>query len=222
MNTRTVLTIAASIAVGVTVWYVKRGDTAAAVQEPPVAAAPMPEVPAAPAPVASANPQAGTAAVSSTPSAAPPMPGAQALPIDVSPGFEMLSTPASEMKSTDRHWASWRRHQELQAEPRDEGWSPRIETSMRQEIQNSLMTHGVDADRVEVRVLECRTTGCEMQAVGLMEDDQREGVDVQSIVGNLLKGNLGTEFDSSGPVVTRLRQPDHRTGYLLFLPRKKQ
>lgn len=222
MNMRTVVTIAASVAVGVTVWLVKRDDTAAAGQAHLVvtdSAAQIPEVP-----VYTAATTSAAAPSSSTPSAAPPPPppSPETLPIDVSPGFEVLSTPASEMKSTDRNFANWRRHQQLQAEPRDHGWSPRIETSMRDEIQNSLMAHGVDRDRVEVRVLECRASGCEIQAVGYLEDSQREGVDLQSIVGAIMKGNLGAEFDSSGYTLTRLPQPDHRTGFLVFLSRKKQ
>jgi hypothetical protein len=143
-----------------------------------------------------------------------------ALPIDVSPGFEYLNTPAAQMKDTDGSWPQWRRHQQLQSEPRDEAWAPRMEASLRSDIQNSLTARGVDTQRIELPVLECRTNGCEIQAVGYSADNGKPGLDLQLIMFSLLQGDLGNEFDRNGLSMSMSVRADQRLVFLVHLPRK--
>jgi hypothetical protein len=143
----------------------------------------------------------------------------EALPIDVSPGFEYLSKPASEMTDTDAMWSQWRRHQKLQSEPREESWAPRMEAALRGGIQDSLTARGLDTQRIELPVVECRTNGCEIQAVGYYEDIKKPGVDLQLILPSLLTGSLGNEFDGYSLMMSS--RPDGRTTFLAQLPRKK-
>jgi hypothetical protein len=144
----------------------------------------------------------------------------EALPIDVSPGFEHLSTPAAEMEDTDPRWSTWRRHQKLQSEPRDEAWAPRMEAALRSGIQDSLTARGFDTQRIELPVVECRTTGCEIQAVGY-SGDQKKGIDLQFILRSLLRGSLASEFDLEGYSIMLSSRPDRRVTILAQLPRKK-
>jgi hypothetical protein len=144
----------------------------------------------------------------------------EALPIDVSPGFEFLDTPASEMSDTNGMWPYWRRHQQLQSEARDEAWAPRMEAALRGGIQNALSARGLDAQRIELPVVECRSTGCEIQAVGYPEDNLQEGADLQLILPELLKGGLEHEIDMAGYGLMMSSREDQRLTYLAHLPRK--
>jgi hypothetical protein len=142
------------------------------------------------------------------------------LPIDVSPGFEHLSIPASEMKDTDPMWSTWRRHQQLESEPRDEAWAPRMEAALRSGIQSSLTARGFDTQRIELPVVECRTNRCEIQAVGY-PGDQQKGIDLQFILPPLVKGSLAGEFDLKGYSIMLSSRPDQRIMFLAHLPRRK-
>jgi hypothetical protein len=221
MNNRIVLAIAGVAVVGAVVWLSTRGgeqETEKAQAIP--ASAPASETPApkAEAPATHRN-AADIAAARPTVSAGAP---ADALPIDVSPGFEYLNKPAGEMKDTDPTWPQWRRHQELQSEPRDEAWAPRIEAAVRRVIQDSLMAQGLDTERIELSVIECRTHGCEIQAVGYAEDNLRQGVDLQSIMFTMLAGSMGDEFDRDALSMSMTSRPDNRLGFLVQLPRRKK
>lgn len=147
---------------------------------------------------------------------------ATSLPIDVSPSFEYLSKPASEMKDTDPMWTQWRRHQVLQSEPRDETWAPRIEESVRKSIEKSLTDRGYDTQRMDLPVVECRTQGCEIQASGRIENTQKDFMDLQQVMFSAMAGSLRNEFDDAGGSVLVGMSPDHQQFlYLAHLPRKK-
>jgi hypothetical protein len=153
-------------------------------------------------------------------SVAPPSQSAgETVPIDVFPGFEYLNKSAAEMTDTDGMWPTWRRHQQLQSESRDEAWAPRMETALRSAIQDSLVAKGFDTQRIELPVVECRTTGCEIQAVSYSQDVGRTPADLQKIVPDLLKGSLAGEFESF--ILMHRPLPDQRIGVLAHLPRKR-
>ncbi len=141
-----------------------------------------------------------------------------ALPIDVTPGFELLKTKASSLKDTDPTKSLLLRHEELRNQPRDPAWSERMEAALRQGIQDSLTAHGVDTQRVELPVVECRTTGCEIQAIGFREDNAKKGVGIQMIVPALLMGPLHSELDN--PLGRMSSLPDGRLSYIMLLGRR--
>ncbi len=106
----------------------------------------------------------------------PPTPAANsALPLDVTPGFELLSTKASSLKDTDPMKPLLLRHEELQDQHRDPGWSELMEDALRNGIQDSLTARGLDTQRVELPMVECRATGCEIQAIGFREEQWESG-----------------------------------------------
>jgi hypothetical protein len=239
MDRRIVLAGAGVVAVTVAVWLMTRpDDSAPATQHEPrdisahevtteAEAATAVTVPAnahrtSPGPAASAAPAAATQPVAAMQPAAARSPAAagDTLPIDVSPGFEFLSKPATEMEDTDFMWPNWRRHQQLQGEVRDETWAPRMESALRTGIADALTARGLDTQRIELPVVECRTTGCEIQALGYAED-QRQRVDLQFIVPALLRESLANEFETQRVRVTMMGRPDQRVGYLVLLSRKQ-
>jgi hypothetical protein len=144
-----------------------------------------------------------------------------ALPIDVSPGFEYLAKPAAEMSDTDSQWTLWRRHQQLQSEPRDDSWAPRIEAEFRRGIEDALTAAGLDTQRIELPVVECRTRGCEMQAVGYSADNRNPKADFQIVVLSLLREKMGDEFDLQGVILSMSPRSDGRIAFLVQVPRKK-
>lgn len=151
----------------------------------------------------------------------PPQAAGGPLPIDVSPGFEFLSKPSAEMKDTDPMWTHWRRHQQLESEPVDETWAPRMEAALRAGVEQALTARGLDTQRIELPVVECRTNGCEIQAVGYAMDNMKPGVDFQDILPSLLRGTLEGEFDLSGFSLLVSSRADGRLIFLATMPRKK-
>jgi hypothetical protein len=221
--------------IGVVVWLAMRAGDSAALAEKAAADVLAPATRAHPEDSASVN---GNAATSATPQpaaaaerAAPlavkqdgavlvDSPGA-ALPIDVSPGFEYLAKPAAEMSDTDSQWTLWRRHQQLQSEPRDDSWAPRMEAEFRRGIEDALTAAGLDTQRIELPVVECRTRGCEMQAVGYSADNRNPKADFQIIVLSLLREKMGDEFDLQGVILSMSPRSDGRIAFLVQVPRKK-
>jgi hypothetical protein len=220
VNNGFVLAVTGVAVVGTVLWFATRGgeqETEAA--QPIPASAPASGTPAHPEGATATHPDA-THIVPARPTVAAEAP-AVALPIDVSPGFEDLNKPAAEMKDTDPMWPHWRRHQELQSEPRDEVWAPRMEATLRDGIHRSLLAQGLDTERIELSVLECRTNACEIQAVGYPEDNRKPGVDLQIIMFEMLAGTLGDDIDRDAFSISMTVRPDQRLGFLVQLPRKK-
>jgi hypothetical protein len=235
MNKPVVFSIFGIAAIGTVIWLAMRANdpgapaaTAAADASAPTALA-HPETNSSEAGnrATGATVQAATAADGVAPpamkrdAASPTESHEAALPIDVSPGFEYLAKPAAEMQDTDSQWTHWRRHQQLQDEPRDDNWAPRMEAEFRRGIQDSLTSAGLDTQRIELSVLECRTHGCEIQAVGYGEDNMKPKADLQSIMFTLLSGPMGDEFDRNGLIISMGPRPDGRILFLVQVPRKK-
>ena len=212
---RIFLAIAGVVAVVAVVWLTTRPDESGAVAQRAASADPMVGAPAPSfsddGPAATAPEILAEAPVVSQPGMTTSPQEGEGLPIDVSPGFESLLEPAAES----------RRHQQLQSEPRDEAWAPRIEDSLTSGIQDSLTAQGLNTQRVELHVVECRTSGCEIQAVGYAEDNQKPGVDLQLIVPGLMAGSLGNDFDREAQSMSLRTLPDGRIGFLVFLTRKQ-
>lgn len=118
-------------------------------------------------------------------------------------------------------WSPWRRHQQLESEPRDDTWAPRMEAALRRGIEGALTARGLDTERIELPVVECRTSGCEIQAVGYAMDNMKPGVDFQDILPALLKGSLGSEFDLAGFSLMVSPRADGRLTFLALMPRTK-
>jgi len=232
MDNRIYLGIGGAAVVGVLLWLTTRpGElTKADARQPATAATPViptpvdnsATLPGETGPRIADRPAAGATPAGSAPVGTVPVSSTseQALPMDVSPGFEFLNKPASEMKDTDGQWPNWRHHQQLQSEPRDETWAPRIEAALRAAFQRSLTAAGFDAQQIELLVVECRTTGCEIQAGGYLADDGSLGADFNAIYFKVLSGPLGAEFDLDAGTVSMEVRPERRAGFLAFLPRK--
>lgn len=141
--------------------------------------------------------------------------------IAVAQGFELLSNDANTMKDIDPLRPIVRRHEQLQDEPRDDNWSERTEAALRSGIQDSLTAKGLDAQRVELPVVECRTTGCEIQALVYPEDNGKEGVDLQRILPTLVSGPLKGEFEGFPNMLIGDRS-DGRTTVIVYLARKQK
>ncbi|HEU4779567.1 MAG TPA: hypothetical protein VFS58_06750 [Steroidobacteraceae bacterium] len=227
MDRRIVLAIAGMAAVATVVWLTTRIDKPDSAAEPALSSTMVsvtPEPTSAPATVGSSTmstaprptvPASGLGATSPTQSMG------EVLPIDVSPGFEYLRTPAAEMKDTDARWTKWNQHQKLQSEPRDEAWASRIEVELRNGIQNRLTAAGYDSQRIELPVVACRTTGCEIQAVGYGEDATNSNADFRSLLRATLGGPLGGEFEMGKLAVNMKPSPDGRIQFFVILPRKE-
>lgn len=143
-------------------------------------------------------------------------------PIDVSPGFETVLAPASDV-ATDRDNPAGipvRQHLKLQAEIRDAGWSDRVESEIRAQVRSELMARGADPQRIELSVVECRTSGCEIQALGYPEDTGK-GRDLQGILPKLMRDQMAADFDAKGLTMMVTSVPDGRMGFIAFLSRKK-
>jgi len=233
MSKPVVFSIAGVAAIGVVVWLAMRaGDPGApAVKAAADTLAPAtrvhPEnsasVDGSSAPSATAQPAAEPAAPLAVKQDGVALPDSRsaALPIDVSPGFEYLAKPAAEMSDTDSQWTLWRRHQQLQSEPRDDSWAPRMEAEFRRGIEDALTAAGLDTQRIELPVVECRTRGCEMQAVGYSADNRNPKADFQIIVLSLLREKMGDEFDLQGVILSMSPRSDGRIAFLVQVPRKK-
>ena len=96
-----------------------------------------------------------------------------------------------------------------------------MEAALRNGIQDSLTVRGLDTQRIELPVVECRTNGCEIQAVGDSEDNRKPGADLQLILPSLLRGSLGSEFDMEGYRLMMSSRSDRRITFLAQWPRKE-
>lgn len=69
--------------------------------------------------------------------------------------------------------------------------------------------------------VECRTSGCEIQAAGYAMDNMKPGVDFQLLLPALLTGSLGSEFDRDGFSLLTSPRADGRLTFLALMPRNK-
>jgi hypothetical protein len=144
-------------------------------------------------------------------------------PIDISPGFEAVLAPTSEVAADRDNPAGIpvRQHLKLQMENRDRSWADRVESDIRAQVRNELMAQGADPQRIELPVVECRTSGCEVQAIGYPEDAVKNR-DFQLILPKVMRDAMGADFDSRGLTMMVTSVPDGRMGYIAFLSRRSR
>ena len=231
-----IVAVVALVAFRSGMWWAHHSDDGAPASHASDSTAPQPEV--------SGRNQSAIAAQSATNASASPVPSSAAKRtrqepeqrdlvvttapptamnphIDVSPGFEQTLAPASHVAEDKDNPAGIpvRRHLKLQAEARDENWSSRVESDIRAQIRSELMAQGADPHRIELAVVECRTSGCEVQAIGYPEDNLK-GADLQRILPKIMRGAMAADFDPNGLMVMLTSRPDDRLGYIAFLTRK--
>jgi hypothetical protein len=112
-----------------------------------------------------------------------------------------------------------RQHRKLQTEARDEAWATGVEADIRSLVKNDLIAQGLDTHRVELPVLECRTTGCEVQAIAHREDFKL-GNDLQFTMLKMYTGARGEELDRSRALVHFSELPEGRLAYIFFVWRR--
>ena len=137
--------------------------------------------------------------------------------IPITPGFEDLLEPSPRTRSRSPS-ATLERHGSLLAEARDEEWAQRIESTIRSFIESRRAADGADTHRIELPVIECRMTLCEVQAIGTASD-ANSPLNVQSLASQMVQGPLASEFGDSSTESFGL--PDGRVGYLVFLTRNR-
>jgi hypothetical protein len=137
--------------------------------------------------------------------------------IPITPGFEPLLEPSPRDRSRSPP-ATLGQHDGLLAETRDEEWAGRIESGIRTFIQSRVTAKGLDLNRIELPVIECRTTLCEVQAIGFAADEDSPR-NVKRLAVEMLHGPLASEFSESSTEV--IGMPDGRVGYLVFLTRNR-
>lgn len=135
--------------------------------------------------------------------------------IPITPGFETLLEPSARTRSRAPS-VTIEQHERLLAEGRDEEWAGRIESAIRSFFESSLTAQGLDAHRIELPVIECRTTLCEAQAIGAAAD-ANSTLNAQSLATQMVHGPLASDFSDSASDTFGL--PDGRIGYLVFLTR---
>ncbi len=141
--------------------------------------------------------------------------------VDVAPGFESILSPDTDWADTDPRSIPVRQHRRLELEARDEAWSGRVEAGIRDSVQQELVAQGADTHRLEMPVVECRTTGCEIQAIGYAEDSLKEGHDLQFILPRIVNGAMASDIDPKKISMMVTSLPNDRLGFIAFLPRKQ-
>jgi hypothetical protein len=145
---------------------------------------------------------------------------AASVPIDISPGFERFLAPDKEPSDLSPAVMTLRQHRKLQTEARDDAWANGVEHDIRSLVEKELTAMGFDTHRIELPVLDCRSTGCEIQAIGYPEDT-RARKDLQFIMPKLFAGPRGAELDRDSFSMMVSSLPDGRAGFLVFLWRKQ-
>ena len=149
------------------------------------------------------------------------VPHVHSTPIDVSPGFELLLAPVVEPSDINPASIAVRQHRRLIAEERDAAWAARVEPRIRSYIEDALTAQGLNPQRIEPAVIECRMTACELQLIGPDEDNLNPARDPQDLIPRMVRGPLFADFDSQDLSMRMFALPDGRIGYLAFLPRKR-
>ena len=109
------------------------------------------------------------------------------------------------------------RHAKLQAEARDPVWADSTEQDITTNLQDFLDQHGIDRHDIELPVVRCGATLCEIQAVGQADGSSH---DWQTVLPQLIQGSLGQDFNARNAVTTVFGLPNGQSGFVTFLTRK--
>jgi hypothetical protein len=113
-----------------------------------------------------------------------------------------------------------RRHRKLSAEERDEAWATRVEPAIRDYFEKRFVAQGLAPQRIEFVVLECRTSGCEIQAAGPPEDGGKPALDPQFLLNTMVVGPFAQDFEAGNILMFSTTLADGRRGILAFVSRK--
>lgn len=168
----------------------------------------------------SGGPLVSTSSRAASGSSVDPSSRASVPAIDVTPGFEAYLAETATGADSGVGALLAQQHKQLNKQPRDEAWADRMEREMREYVQNRLIQQKLDPQRIELSVIDCRTAGCEVQAIGRPEDSGNPQRDFQFFVRGMTEGPLYSELDSKSAMTLSFSLPDGRVGYLTFLERK--
>ena len=141
-------------------------------------------------------------------------------PIPVTPGFEALLSPGEPPPPGTPGALILEQHAKFSTESRDVAWTSRVDGVVREMVEGELLKGGLDPHRIDVSVIDCVDSLCELQAT-MPTEDSLKPYDFQFVVGRAIQGPLANEFDLRGMAIHRHDIPGGRTGYLVFLPRSK-
>jgi hypothetical protein len=162
------------------------------------------------------SPQARPAAP--RPAAVKPVPDAEQRlgTIPITPGFERFLIRRPDSGAELNPAADL--HARISAEGRNEAWAYHAEEEIKTYVDGYLDQHGLDRHSIELGVVHCGTTLCEIQAQGYQEDVGRSVRDWQRVVPELMQGPFSQDFHDVSTLVFSLES--NRAGYVTFLNRK--
>ena len=109
-------------------------------------------------------------------------------------------------------------HARIAAEGRDAAWADQAEEEIRTYVEGYLDQHGLDRHSIELDVVHCGATLCEIQAQAYQDDVGRAARDWQRVVPELMQGPFSQDFHDVSTMVFSLE--NNRAGYVMFLNRK--
>jgi hypothetical protein len=109
-------------------------------------------------------------------------------------------------------------HARIAAEGRDIPLADQAEEEIRTYVDGYLDQHGLDRHSIELDVVRCGATLCEIQAQGYQDDVGRTVRDWQRVVPELMQGPFSQDFHDVSTIVFSLE--NNRAGYVTFLSRK--
>jgi hypothetical protein len=136
--------------------------------------------------------------------------------IPIIPGFErfLIRRPDSGAELTPAADL----HARIAAEGRDTAWADHAEEEIKTYVDGYLDQHGLDRHSIELGVVHCGATVCEIQAQGYQEDVGRSVRDWQRVVPELMQGPFSQDFSDGSTLVFTLASGG--AGYVTFINRK--
>jgi hypothetical protein len=136
--------------------------------------------------------------------------------IPISPGFERVLIRRPDSGANLDPAADL--HAQIAAEGRDTVWADQAEEEIRTYVDGYLDQHGLDRHSIELGVVHCGVTICEIQTQGYQEDVGRSVRDWQGVMLELMQGPFSQDFHYVSTLVFSLE--NNRAGYVTFLNRK--
>jgi len=164
---------------------------------------------------APASPVATPAAPSKSSARAVRAPEYGSSPIPITAGFEHVFA-AEDGADADLNPVI-ARHAKLQAEARDTAWAESTERDISSNVQDFLDQRGIDRHDLELPVVRCGATLCEIQAVGQADGSSH---DWQTVLPQMIQGSLGQDFNARNAMTIVFELPSGQSGYVTFLTRK--
>lgn len=135
--------------------------------------------------------------------------------IPITPGFEQALAP-SPGSITNAHDAA-SVHERLIAEERDDAWAESMEGQIRTFVDGYFDQRGLDRHTIDLAVVRCGATICEIQSEGMADGSPR---DWQRVGFELIQGPIGQDFNPHEMLISVFTLPNGETGFVTFLVRK--